>query len=106
MRTDFARLDELNTQLLLAQRLTAITLHVLDDRIRLHLALTLLEPELQRMCILANRFVHDLYRPDGPIYETDAAERALQEHATDRRMAEERRSADVALIGPAKPPAA
>ncbi len=69
MRVDFARLDELHGHLLAAQRLAAISLHVIDDDIRHHLALTLLEPELARLCAIANRMILDLRRPELAVAE-------------------------------------
>lgn len=64
MRVDFAKLDALHRQLTIVRKLTAIALHLIDDRILSHMALTILEPEIQRLCALANRLILDLRRPE------------------------------------------
>jgi hypothetical protein len=58
------RLDDLNRQLLVTQRLTWIGLHIIDDDVRLSVLKALLEPELRRSAILINHLVRDLERPD------------------------------------------
>jgi hypothetical protein len=65
MRADCHRLEELRRSLQAADKLVAIVLHVIDDRVQQHLALTLLEPELVRTCALANRVVIDI-QGDAP----------------------------------------